>query len=53
MRSRYTTPSRLPFVPLPLAVQITVGTIVLQPQMIQLVQLGQTPPIAARAQRFR
>ncbi len=45
MRSRYTTLFGLPLVLLSLAVQIAVGAIVLQPQIIELAQLSQTVPI--------
>jgi hypothetical protein len=45
MRPRYTTVFGLPFVLLSLAVQIAVGAVVLQPQMIALAQLSQTVPI--------
>ena len=52
MRSRYTTLFRLPFVLLCLAVQITVGAIVLQPRMIALRQFGQTAPICRAGTAF-
>ncbi len=45
MRPHYTKVFGLPFVLLSLAVQIAVGAIVLQPQMIALAQLSQTVPI--------
>jgi hypothetical protein len=45
MHSRDTTLFGLPFVLLALAVQIAVGVIVPQPQMIELAQLSQTAPI--------
>ncbi len=44
MRPRYTTGFGLPFVLLSLAVQIAVGAIVPQPQMIELARLSQTAP---------
>ncbi|HEY1935492.1 MAG TPA: hypothetical protein VGG99_26075 [Acetobacteraceae bacterium] len=45
MRPRPTTVFGLPLVLLALAVQIAVGAIVLQPQMMELMQLSQTSPI--------
>jgi hypothetical protein len=45
MRPRYTTVFGLPVALLSLAVQIAVGAIVLQPQMIALARLSQTAPI--------
>jgi hypothetical protein len=45
MRPRYTTVFGLPIALLSLAVQIAVGAIVLQPQIIELARLSETAPI--------
>jgi hypothetical protein len=45
MRSRYTTLFRVPFALPSLAGQIAVGSIITQPQMIELAQPGQIVPV--------
>jgi len=52
MRSRHTTLFRSRFVPRSLGVQITLGAIVLPPQMIELALLGQPAPICRAGTAF-